>query len=245
MRGRRLWAILVGVVVPVGLGSCGPSGTGGDAPAESPEPDGPAERFGTGVVRGFVVLGHEVRSIKPCDEEGELWVVPTTDVTAAYEALSREAYAPVFVEVEGSIGPAPDSGFGTEYDEQLTVTAFRRASPAEEGFGCSEDVSTFAFRAAGVEPFWGLRVTASSIVFSTPEIPETVFEVVEPAFSGGGWVYETVSAGPEPITLRLEVRPERCSDSMLGSIYSWSASADVGGQVRVGCAWEGALAPGR
>lgn len=245
MRVSRVRVALIGVVASFWLASCRPAGTGGDAPAESPEPDGPAERFGMGVVRGFVVLGHEVRSIKPCDEERELWVVPTTDVTAAYEALSREPYAPVFVEVEGDIGPAPDSGFGAEYDEQLTVTVFRRAAPAEESFGCSEDVSTFAFRASGVEPFWGLRVTASSIVFSTPEIPETVFEVVEPAFSAGGWVYETVSAGPEPITLRLELRPERCSDSMLGSIYSWSATANIGGQVHVGCAWEGALAPGR
>jgi uncharacterized membrane protein len=96
-----------------------------------------------------------------------------------------------------------------------------------------------------VEPFWGLRVTESSIVFSTPEIPETVFEVVEPSFSSGGWVYETASAGPESITLRLELSPDRCSDSMVGSMYSWTALVDIGGQVRRGCAWEGALAPGR
>ena len=67
---------------------------------------------------------------------------------------------------------------------------------------------------------------------------------MEPSFFGGGWVYETVAAGPEPITLRLELTPERCSDSMVGAIYSWSARVDIGGQIRQGCAWEGALAPG-
>lgn len=195
-------------------------------------------------MRGVVVLGPEVRSIKPCNEDRELWVVPIADVTAAYRSLSREPYAPVFVEVEGEIAPAPTEGFGAEYAEQLTVTAFRRASPAEEGFGCAEDVSAFAFRASGVEPFWGLRVRESSIVFSTPEIPETVFEIVDPAFAGGAWVYETVSAGPEPITLRLELSPEPCSDTMLGSIYTWSAKVDIAGEPREGCAWEGALAPG-
>jgi putative lipoprotein len=243
MSGRRRRAALVGVVAASVIASCQPSGTP-DATVEEASREGVASGQVSTVVRGILVLGPEVRSIKPCDEDRELWVVPIGDVTAAYESLSREPYAPVFVELEGEVGPAPESGFGAEYDQQLAVSALRRASPAEEGFGCQEDVSAFAFRASGVEPFWGVQVREASIVFSTPEIPETVFESVEPAFFGGGWVYETVAAGPEPITLRLELTPERCSDSMVGAIYSWSARVDIGGQIRQGCAWEGALAPG-
>jgi len=197
------------------------------------------------VVRGFLVLGHEVRSIKPCDEDRELWVVPIAELTTAYESLSREPYAPVFVEVEGDLGEAPETGFGVDFAGQLTVSKFRRAAPAEEGFGCREDVSAFAFRASGVEPFWGVQVQSGSIVYATPEIPQTVFAAAEPAVLAGGWVYETVSSGPESLTLSLRLTPERCSDPMVGAIYSWSAEVEIGGELRRGCAWEGALAPGR
>ena len=197
------------------------------------------------VVRGFLVLGHEVRSIKPCDEDRELWVIPIAEVTIAYEALSREPYAPVFVEVEGVLGEAPDVGFGADFVGQLTVSDFRRAAPAEEGFGCREDLSEISFGASGVEPFWGLQVQSGSIVYTTPEIPRTVFAATEPAVLAGGWIYESVSSGPESLSLTLRLTPERCSDSMVGAIYSWSAEVEIGGEVRRGCAWEGALAPGR
>ena len=117
--------------------------------------------------------------------------------------------------------------------------------PAEGGFGCREDLSEIAFRASGVEPFWGLQVRSGSIVYTTPEIPRTGFEAAEPAVLAGGWIYESVSSGPESLSLSLRLTPERCSDSMVGAIYSWSAEVDIGGEVRRGCAWEGALAPGR
>ena len=68
----------------------------------APETAGAVQQ-GPAVVRGFLVLGPEVRSIKPCGEEQELWVIPLTEVTEAYDALSREPYSPVFVEVEGEL----------------------------------------------------------------------------------------------------------------------------------------------
>ena len=216
----------------------------GESSAELGEPVMGAPAAPT-VVRGHLVLGSEVRSIKPCDEERELWVVPVAALNEAYEALSPEPYAPVFVEVEGRLRPAPRTGVGRDYSGQLDVTSFRRAAPATEGFGCAEDLGRFAFRASGVEPFWHLRVLPSGLIFSTPELPETTFEAASPSFAGGGWVYESVAAGPEPIRLSLELRPALCTDPMVGAVYSWSASVDIGGEVLEGCAWEGALAPGR
>jgi len=242
MRGSLLLAVIASGTISLGCVE----------PRDAPEvPDGAPEgtpveaASGSNVLRGFLVLGHEVRSIKPCDEDRELWVIPTSEVTAAYEVLSREPYAPVFVEIEGELGEAPETGFGADFAGQFTVTDFHRAAPAEEGFGCREDLSEIAFRASGVEPFWGLQVRSGSIVYTTPEIPRTGFEAAEPAVLAGGWIYESVSSGPESLSLSLRLTPERCSDSMVGAIYSWSAEVDIGGEVRRGCAWEGALAPGR
>ena len=110
-------------------------------------------------LRGHVTLGHETQSFEPCGDDEALWIVPNAELRAAYEALSHEPYAPVFVELRGELGPAPESGFGAEYDEQLEVFEVMRAAPATEGHGCTEDLSGIAFRASGNEPFWNLLVS--------------------------------------------------------------------------------------
>lgn len=233
------------VALLVFTSGCEPAEEGTDSATGTEEERVAQVAEGDVVLRGFVVLGPEVRSIKPCEEERELWVVPVADLTMAYEELSGEPYAPVFVEVEGRLGPAPEAGFGTDYDGLLTVRSLRRAAPAAESLACGEDVSGFAFRASGVEPFWHLQITPSGMVYSTPDIPETRFSTAAPFIEGGGWVYESESTGPESLSLRVTFQPGRCQDTMVGAIYSWSASVELAGETLRGCAWMGALAPGR
>jgi len=197
------------------------------------------------VTRGMLVMGPEIRTLKPCDEQAELWVIPVESVQRAYDALAPEAYAPVFVEVRGRRESAPSAGYGAEYPSQLRLSALARAESATEGFGCSEDVDGFAFKATGQEPFWHVRVLQDRITLSTLEIPSTIFEGSAPIPMDGGWRYESVSSGPETVQLRLEIRRGPCTDPMVGSVYTWVSTVDVGGEVRRGCAWEGSLAPGR
>lgn len=198
-----------------------------------------------GVTRGWLVMGPEVRTLTPCGEQAELWVIPVESVQRAYDGLAPEAYAPVFVEVRGRRESAPSAGFGADYAGQLRLSALLRAESATEGFGCREDVDGFAFKATGQEPFWHVRVLSDRITLATLEIPSTIFAASSPIPMDGGWRFESVSTGPETVQLRLEVRRGPCSDTMIGSVYTWEATLDVGGEVRRGCAWEGALAPGR
>jgi uncharacterized membrane protein len=179
----------------------------------------------------------------PCGEERELWVVPIPELTEAYEALSIEPYAPVFVEVEGRLGPAPETGFGADYDGQLVVSALRRAAPAMESAGCSEDMTGFAFRALGMEPFWNLRVEPAGIIFGTPEVPETRFLPADAALEGDSWIYESPSVERPTHGLRATFAPLPCRDPMVGAFYSWSATVELDGELRRGCAWQGALTP--
>lgn len=218
----------------------------GDTPASSPSAVGSAPAaVMDGIVRGMLVMGPEVRTLKPCDEETELWVIPVESVQRAYDQLASEPYAPVFVEVEGSREASPASGFGADYPGQLRLTALHRAEPAEEGFGCGEQLRGVVFRAGGQEPFWHVRVLADRITLATPEIPSTVFAQARPIPLDDGWRFESLSSGPETVQLRLDLTRGRCTDSMVGSVYTWTAMLDVGGELRRGCAWEGALAPGR
>ena len=198
-----------------------------------------------GVLSGMLVMGPELRTFKPCAEETELWVIPVESVQRAYEEIAREAYAPVFVEVDGVREAAPAAGFGADYPGQLRLVALLRAESADEGFRCGEELSDVLFKASGQEPFWHLRVFADRISLATPDIPPTIFAGARPTLLENGWRFESLSTGPESVQLRLDLSREQCSDSMTGSVYTWMATLDIGGDVRRGCAWEGALAPGR
>lgn len=238
---RRLMCLTAVLTV---LAGCGEQ----DAPApqeENPPEAGAGETVSTGPrsVRGFLVLGPEVRSLKPCDQDAELWVIPTPEVTSVYESLSGAAYEAVFVEIDAIVGPPPATGFGADYSGLLTVRSLRRAEPSAEGVGCSESLESFAFRATGQEPFWHLRIGAESIVLSTPSVPETVFAAAEATAVSGGWSYASVSEGPEALTIVATLRRGTCSDTMSGAVYSWIAEVAIGSDDVRGCAWEGALAP--
>ena len=80
------------------------------ADKETPSEESQPEPAGTRM-RGEVILGHEVREFKPCGEDVALWVIPSPELVDAYEALSYEAYAPVYVELRGEFGPPPETGF--------------------------------------------------------------------------------------------------------------------------------------
>jgi len=239
---RASFCLLVGLL---GMPACTPQEEPGSSAAPAEAEEATRRENGAAVVAGFVVLGPEVRSIKPCGEDRELWVIPTVEATEVYESLRAEPSGPVLMEFESLIGPAPESGSGAGYSGLLTVRALRRAEPASEGFGCSQDLSGFVFRATGQEPFWHLRVSPTGLRYSTPSEPETAFAPVPPSPRGDAWVYESNGTGPEPVGLRVVFEPARCTDSMVGSVYSWRATIEIAGGRRTGCAWEGALSPSR
>jgi putative lipoprotein len=191
------------------------------------------------LLRGYVVLGHEVRSFEPCEGGGDLWVVPNEALRSAAAGLTHEPYGRVFVELRGRLGPPPETGFGSEYAGQLTVLDLRRAAPAAESHGCAEDLTDVAFRAAGNEPFWHLSITRDAIRFTTPDGPEPVLPLRSPRGTGRGWTYETDTPGPPPHSLVLILEPAPCSDSMVGARYSWRARLALDGRTYTGCAWEG------
>ena len=208
------------------------------------EPGAPAAGESPGIrVRGHVVLGHEVRTFQPCGEASKLWVVPTAELRSAYDALSHEPYEPVFAELRGELGPPPESVFGAEYQGQLQVLTVMRAASATEGHGCAEDLTGIAFRASGNEPFWHIRVTRDSIVFSTPGAPELEFPGASPHRDRLGWSYKTETKDLETRTIRLTVQEGPCTDTMVGALYSWRARVELDGRIYEGCAWEGDDAP--
>jgi len=202
---------------------------------------GPIEQ----VLRGRVVLGRDLRSFVPCEDGEVAWVVdetPGADLGEVYRALATPPDSPIFVEVRGHYGPPPDRGPGSDYASQLTVSELRRAAP--EGPGCGEDIRAFEFRALGNEPFWSVRVAEEGIALTRiGESSPIRFPFVAPEHGADVVTYSSVTELPHH-EISLELRRERCTDTMSGARFAYSARLRVDGREMTGCAYEG-LPPSR
>jgi hypothetical protein len=86
-------------------------------------------------MRGWLVMGHEVRSFRPCGTQQELWLMgdsPALDeIKAEYSAASQDTgpYTPLFVHITGRRVTAPGDGFGANFSGGLTVNRVEQVWP--------------------------------------------------------------------------------------------------------------------
>jgi uncharacterized membrane protein len=86
----------------------------------------------------------------------------------------------------------------------------------------------------GTEPFWGGQVSATTLTYSTPEDPEGS-PVTVARFAGRGGVSWSGTWQDRPF--RLAVTEGACSDGMSDRAYPFTATLEVLGEQRQGCAW--------
>jgi len=88
------------------------------------------------VLEGWVTIGHEVQSFRPCSEKTEHWLLEISPalnvIKAAYQkALPRaKQYTPLFMSLAGQIAPAPSDGFGADYSAAFYATRLEQVRPA-------------------------------------------------------------------------------------------------------------------
>ncbi len=186
--------------------------------------------------RGHLVLGHEVRSFKPCGSDQESWVLDRTggDLSDVYRKLTNQPYQPIYVEVRGLTGPPPRDGFGAEYDNQLTIMELRRAGV--ETRGCEEDFGGFEFRASGNEPCWNVVISKDGMVFSELGKPRITFPYAPPRISADKTIY---SSQTKEGSLLVTIDESHCIDSMSGEHFSFAARVVLNGRTYTGCGREG------
>jgi len=192
------------------------------------------------VLRGLYSFGHEVRAFRPCGSTTVLWVRDQTGLLRRLHEELRpgaEPYEAIFTVVAGTVNAPSDTGFGADYDGELTVREIRYAAP--EGLGCDSDWS-FHIRASGNEPFWTATVDGSGLHLGRPGEPERA------------WPDASVEAGPDrtritvpsDTSVGLELQADSCRDSMSGAFSPWAARLRVGDRVFSGCAVAGEGIPG-
>jgi len=86
------------------------------------------------VVEGWVTIGHEVRSFKPCDAENDLWLMGQSpalkEIMAAYrrEIPDDKDYRPLFMVFAGKLIETPPDGFGADYEAAFLATHLIRVA---------------------------------------------------------------------------------------------------------------------
>ena len=83
-------------------------------------------------MRGLLVLGHEARSLQPCDNGQTLWVnvhgALRQQLTAAVHQLTTRPYEAVYVVLDGEPSTGPTGEFAKDYDGSVEVREVRLIS---------------------------------------------------------------------------------------------------------------------
>lgn len=189
------------------------------------------------LIRGHFLFAHEVRALRPCGEEDDVWVIDPSGILAReFRNLAGTPHQDVRITViaTGTRGPAPDEGFGADYRGSVTIDEVIYA--ALEGFGCEFDLTGFIFRASGNEPFWLLEVLPAGMRFSQPGTPEVFWPEVSTNRQGDLWVIR--GSGPDKAAT-LTIDPGPGHDDMSGSYFHHRARLEWDGKVFEGPAMRG------
>jgi uncharacterized membrane protein len=124
--------------------------------------------------------------------------------------------------------PAPAPGH-----DASTVAAPTPAPPAAEPARPASSWSRSGYRLIGTEPFWGGTVSATRIVYQTPDNQSGESIAVTASYSPAREVYAGRSGG-KPFVLTLTRGP--CSDGMSDNVHAFTAALQVQGETRQGCA---------
>jgi hypothetical protein len=79
---------------------------------------------------GRMVIGHEVRSFRPCDSGMNFWIAGDSpalqDLITAHQHHTNESqpYLPLVTELRGYTREPPMDGFGADYDSAIVVYEF-------------------------------------------------------------------------------------------------------------------------
>lgn len=92
-----------------------------------------------------------------------------------------------------------------------------------------------AWRAAGNEPGWMLAAGGEEMLLKRQGKPDLLLPYA-PFQTEGGVARYTVSKGQQTLSVRFE--PTLCRDPGADSVFGWTATVTLNGEVFKGCAWQ-------
>lgn len=168
--------------------------------------------------------------LRPCGEQRHFQLVNdgSSEITREAAQLFSDGPGPLFVDLSGRLAASQAAGS----DGQLQVVEVYRLQ--REGQGCSDPAfKRLVLRAYGHEPDWSLNVTGGGLALFRPGQEPLALPYLEEQLPDGRFNISSEANGQH---LELWVAPQRCSDSMDGSVQHLSAELRLDGQVMRGCA---------
>lgn len=180
----------------------------------------------TFVMRGEVVLGHEVRSLSPCDSQKQYWLDIPDDRFQQALKLVRTPYAPLYGEVVGHLETGIQDGFVSDYAARFVVEHINILS-AENPKRCTQPLKpTQAF---GTEPFWTMQFGHQQLTFQQMGQEARHFALTSSQIESKRRRYQFEGG-------QLELNQYSCVDGMSDSLYGWSSTLVIGDERYSGCA---------
>lgn len=180
----------------------------------------------TFIMRGEVILGHEVRTIKPCDSQQQYWLELPNDRFQQGMSLVRSPYEPLYGEVIGHLETGLTDGFVADYAARFVVDSINILT-AENPKRCQ--LPTHPTRAFGTEPFWSMSFEGNQLAFQKMGEEKQQLELSSSRIENDRRRYQFEGGS-------LELNKRSCVDNMSDSIYGWSSVLDLNGVKYQGCA---------
>ncbi|HEX8571791.1 MAG TPA: hypothetical protein VF759_03465 [Allosphingosinicella sp.] len=131
----------------------------------------------------------------------------------------------------GQATPGPGAKAGAASGN--AVKAEPKADRKGPALPASHPWSASGYALNGTEPFWGGSVSGSTVTYMTPEDQFGDTVAVTAAYSPAQEVYSGALAG-QPFVLTLTAGP--CSNGMSEHSFAFTATLQVKGETRQGCA---------
>lgn len=180
----------------------------------------------TFIMRGEVVLGHEVRTITPCGSQQQYWLELPNDRFQQAMSLVRRPYEPLYGEVIGHLETGLTDGFVADYAARFVVDSINILT-AENPKRCQ--LPTHPTRAFGTEPFWSISFEGKQLAFQKMGEEKQLLELSSSRIESDQRRYQFEGGS-------LELNQRSCVDNMSDSIYGWSSQLELNGVKYQGCA---------
>ncbi|CRM59383.1 hypothetical protein IFR08_03210 [Pseudomonas fluorescens] len=165
---------------------------------------------------------------QPCGDQRNYVVNDTAGTSILQEAASLAGQqGTLFADLRGKFSGVA-SGTQGSVDLQQLYRVERSTSACNDA-----DFKRMILRANGHKPAWAMSVTAKGMVLEREGQPPLAVPYVEEQLGDGRFNLMTDANNQH---IELWVAPQRCVDSVSGSLQHMSAELRVNGQVQRGCA---------
>lgn len=181
-------------------------------------------------LQGELSRAGEMLMLVTCSQEHRLLLLDAGQLglDEAAARLQADSKRPLFADLGGQLDAAPQSGDGLYAVERL----YRLQA---EGHGCEDaDFKRLIVRASGNEPGWSVSVNAGGMVLERPNAPPLALPYLEESLPDGSLSF---SSEADSQRIELWLTPERCEDSMSGTVSHLQARLRVNREAPLtGCA---------